>query len=625
MAISFETVTGNQTSANVLAQINNNFAKIKDGSVSKADYATNADTVDSKHASDLIPGAATFLNSITSLANLSVGRYFCTQTRQSWEPVTTTGSRTFLIEVSLNTPNNLKNYKINYIAGAGAGESYYSDYSSGSIRWNRIINNNNVGSVDAITSTYDYVGRKGKIKVSDGMVIFNEDKILENNGFIPVNDGTGNFYVITSSSVQESYKPSESCNSGYYILKIIPKVQIYNSSYQLISTISNVTSYYTYANHGSSSEGGSVQAVYINTDTGDAILGLTTTKGNHPDGYYYFSKEASKIFYIAFSQGYYDYSSSFDWYAPDYWENNHFGKIVRGSDRSSSSYYTDITNFYVDLSADRGSVVANSSSVMVSDGYYYHLIGQKNSYFYLVTNSSNYTSTPTLTRYHIPTKATNGVNINFASTYNNYNSSASTDYCDMDDDYIYIGANAQTGNNTYKKAIFKYNLSLSLISKSPEFSDNSYQPTGLLVTNNYVIIESNSVLRSYKKSGLTLAATFSGTLGNLSRNSNTNRRWFKNKGKNLQGTNNPGIYIKEDYFLGDRVSISFGNTDVSCYKIINAANGSVFGYFGNYYLYHLNNVSSTTPMYYDNIGLLFNGALLNTQNLEILLRSFVVG
>ena len=129
MAISFETVTGNQTSANVLAQINNNFAKIKDGSVSKADYATNADTVDSKHASDLIPGAATFLNSITSLANLSVGRYFCTQTRQSWEPVTTTGSRTFLIEVSLNIPNNLKSYKITYIAGAGAGESFYSDYN----------------------------------------------------------------------------------------------------------------------------------------------------------------------------------------------------------------------------------------------------------------------------------------------------------------------------------------------------------------------------------------------------------------------------------------------------------------------------------------------------------------
>lgn len=623
MAINFETVAGNQTSANVLAQINNNFAKINSNPVPKADFATNADTVDNKHASELIPGAATFLNSITSLANLSIGRYFCTQTRQSWEPVTTTGSRTFLIEVSLDTPNSLKSYKINYIAGAGAGESYYSDYSSGSIRWNRVINNNNVGSVDAVTSTYDYVGRKGKIRVSEGMVIFNEDKILENNGFIPVNDGTGNFYVITSSSVENSYVPAESCDSAYYMLRIVPKIQIYNSSYQLISTVSNVTSYYTYRN-SANSEAGSVQAVYINTDTGDAILGLVTTGGTHPQGYYYFSKEASKIFYIAFSQGYYGYSSSFTWYAPDYWEDNHFGKFVRGSTNSSSSAYTNIMNYYVDLSADRSSVSANSSSVMVSGGYYYHLIGQKNSYFYLITNSSSYTSTPTLTRYYIPTKATNGVNIDFAATYNNYDSAASTDYCDMDDDYIYIGANAQTGSNTYKKAIFKYNFSLSLISKSPEFSDSSYRLTGLLVTNNYVIIESNSILRSYRKSGLTLAATFSGTLGNLNKNNNTNRRWFKNEGKNLQGTSNPGIHIKEDYFLGDRVSVYFGNTSVSCYKIINAANGNIFGYFGNYYLYHLNNVSSITPVYYDNIGLLFNGTLLNVQNLEILLRSFVV-
>ena len=100
MAINFETVTGNQTSANVLTQINNNFAKINSG------LGLNADTVDNKHASELIPGAATFLDSIISLDSLSVGRYFCTQTRQGWEPVAETGSRTFLIEVSLNTPNN---------------------------------------------------------------------------------------------------------------------------------------------------------------------------------------------------------------------------------------------------------------------------------------------------------------------------------------------------------------------------------------------------------------------------------------------------------------------------------------------------------------------------------------
>lgn len=176
MAIKFETVTGNQASANVLAQINNNFAKINSSPVPKAEFATNADTVDNKHASELIPGAATFLDSITSLANLNIGRYFCTQTRQSWEPVTTTGNRTFLIEVSLNTPNSLKSYKITYIAGAGAGESYYSDYNSGSIRWNRIINNNNVTSVDAIKNTYDENDISGRVTTYDNMIVYKEGK-----------------------------------------------------------------------------------------------------------------------------------------------------------------------------------------------------------------------------------------------------------------------------------------------------------------------------------------------------------------------------------------------------------------------------------------------------------------
>lgn len=196
MAISFETVTGNQTSANVLAQINNNFAKIKDDSVSKADFATNADTVDNKHASELIPGAATFLNSITSLANLSVGRYFCTQTRQSWEPVTTTGNRTFLIEVSLNAPNSLKSYKITYIAGVGAGESYYSDYSSGSIGWNRTVTDKNI---ENLVSAYNYLifnNRKVQpILVQDG---FYSDKNSKTANFI-TDDGT-KYFIISASA-----------------------------------------------------------------------------------------------------------------------------------------------------------------------------------------------------------------------------------------------------------------------------------------------------------------------------------------------------------------------------------------------------------------------------------------
>ena len=196
MAISFETVTGNQTSANVLAQINNNFAKIKDDSVSKADYATNADTVDNKHASELIPGAATFLNSITSLANLSVGRYFCTQTRQSWEPVTTTGNRTFLIEVSLDTSNGLKSYKITYIAGVGAGESYYSDYKSGNINWNRVVTDKNIENLISIYNYLIFNNRKVQpLLVQDSFYSIKNSKTAN---FI-TDDGT-KYFIISASA-----------------------------------------------------------------------------------------------------------------------------------------------------------------------------------------------------------------------------------------------------------------------------------------------------------------------------------------------------------------------------------------------------------------------------------------
>lgn len=196
MAISFETVTGNQTSANVLAQINNNFVKINSTPVPKADFATNADTVDNKHASDLIPGAATFLNSISTLANLSVGRYFCTQTRQSWEPVTTTGNRTFLIEVSLNTPNSLKSYKITYIAGAGAGESYYSDYKSGNIDWNRVVTDENIENLISIYNYLIFNNRKVQpVLAQDG---FYGDKNSKTANLI-TDDGT-KYFIISASA-----------------------------------------------------------------------------------------------------------------------------------------------------------------------------------------------------------------------------------------------------------------------------------------------------------------------------------------------------------------------------------------------------------------------------------------
>lgn len=196
MAINFETVTGNQSSANVLAQINNNFAKVNSNPVPKADFATNADTVDNKHASELIPGAATFLDNIASLANLSIGRYFCTQTRQSWEPVTATGSRTFLIEVSLNTPNSLKSYKITYIAGAGAGESYYSDYKSGNIDWNRVVTDENIENLISIYNYLIFNNRKIQpVLVQDG---FYSDKNSKTANLI-TDDGT-KYFIISASA-----------------------------------------------------------------------------------------------------------------------------------------------------------------------------------------------------------------------------------------------------------------------------------------------------------------------------------------------------------------------------------------------------------------------------------------
>ena len=196
MAINFETVTGNQSSANVLAQINNNFAKINSNPVPKADFAANADTVDNKHASELIPGAATFLDSISTLANLSVGRYFCTQTRQSWEPVTTTGNRTFLIEVSLNTPNSLKSYKITYIAGAGAGESYYSDYKSGNIDWNRVVTDENIENLISIYNYLIFNNRKVQpVLAQDG---FYSDKNSKTANLI-TDDGT-KYFIISASA-----------------------------------------------------------------------------------------------------------------------------------------------------------------------------------------------------------------------------------------------------------------------------------------------------------------------------------------------------------------------------------------------------------------------------------------
>lgn len=283
MAISFETVTGNQTSANVLAQINNNFAKINSTPVSKADFATNADTVDNKHASELIPGAATFLNSISTLTDLSVGRYFCTQTRQSWEPVTTTGNRTFLIEVSLDTPNSLKSYKITYIAGVGAGESYYSDYKSGNIDWNRVVTDENIENLISIYNYLIFNNRKMQpVLVQDG---FYSDKNSKTANFI-TDDGT-KYFIISASAPRSGISTITVKMYNMDTNALLATQTVTQSTGTVAPTITNCFSdnntilFYTHYEYGSGSD---QYYEYVFTFSENSI---TMSKQNGVGGYNY--------------------------------------------------------------------------------------------------------------------------------------------------------------------------------------------------------------------------------------------------------------------------------------------------------------------------------------------------
>lgn len=593
MAINFETVTGNQSSANVLAQINNNFAKINSSPVPKAEFATNADTVDNKHASELIPGAATFLDSITSLANLSIGRYFCTQTRQSWEPVTTTGSRTFLIEVSLNTPKNLKNYKINYIAGAGAGESYYSDYSSGSIKWNRIVNDKNLGNFESIKNTYDDKDRAGRITTYKNLITYEEEGKFENGSFIPVGDGTGNFYTISSSDIEKSYIPSESCNSAYYIVEVQTILRIYNSNYDLIKTITSTTNY---SKTGTPGTANSISAVFINKDTGDAIIGNTGATS----GYYYFSYAAQKLYYISFSPAW--NNSSFN--PPTYWYQNHFGILQRWSDRLSSSAYSTLQNYYVDLTADRSGVAANNSSGISSSAYYYTLIGQKGQYYYFITNA--YSGNPTVTRYNIVTKATNGDNINVSI-------SNVSMYGLLDDDYIYI---------MFSNYIYKYNLSLVLVT-SVSNSQDLYQQ---MLTKNYILRQNSGTIYAYNKSNLALVGTYTNSFTNYYTNNSYTRKWYSSE--IADNASHYGICIKDDLVLGNPINFYFGvqgNNSYTGYSqlpaIFNASNGTIDNYLGNN-LFYIDN--SNTTLIKNNLGLIYRNIKLNVNIVNYILTGFVL-
>lgn len=635
MAINFETVIGNQTSANVLAQINNNFAKINSNPVSKAEFATNADTVDNKHASELIPGAATFLDSITSLANLSIGRYFCTQTRQSWEPVTTTGSRTFLIEVSLNTPNNLKNYKINYIAGAGAGESYYSDYSSGSIRWNRIINNNNVTSVDAIKNTYDENDISGRVTTYDNMIVYKEDEMVVDD-FISANDGTGNYYQISSSC---SYSRSTSrgrCSTTYY-WNLYVTVKIYNSSFSLIQTVTSPAKEVQIDGDGSYYIGsGVVVGQVINQTTGDIIIaafGRTDYSSSHyygnPRGYFYFSTATNSIIFIPYGSAIeIDPSYRNTMKIPTYWYNNYFGFLSRGSDYSSSSAYSDIQMYYIELDTNRNSIVANSNVTLTSSAYNWNFIGQKGQYLYICTNTYSYTSQPSLIKIDITTRSTQSATIPIASTTS---SSASSSSSVMDKDFIYICIRYQTSSSGYYYyKIVKYNESLTLVGTSPQFqSDYSVY---IISTNNYIgaFSDSNSSYptRCFNKSNLNLVSSYNKSLYISGGHNPVNAFgynyliWWKQEFKN---NNINAVYVNGDYVLVGTTTNFYngdGSSSYPLYSIISISNGNILGYFANTLLY--NRSYDTQPFYLDGIGLCFRKKILNTNNVQYLLKSFKI-
>lgn len=640
MAISFETVTGNQTSANVLAQINNNFAKIKDGSVSKADYATNADTVDSKHASDLIPGAATFLNSITSLANLSVGRYFCTQTRQSWEPVTTTGSRTFLIEVSLNIPNNLKSYKITYIAGAGAGESFYSDYNGGSLNWNKIVNNNNILTFSELKNTYDTKDDSGRIRVYDDLLVYNTEKELIKDGFISLEDGTGR-YVKISASAAYTGQTTTSGSSTYYIYKIIVSISFYNSDYSLIKTVSNTTSYQTYQNYGNDIKQISAYVIgyQINKDTGDILIatsGKYDTSVYIKQGFNYYSSTTDTIIFAEHYEYFYaiDYDSrgGYTLIWPSYWYNNHYGWFTRGNTSSSSSAYRYIQNNYVTLNDDRNAITSTPTNAyrnVVTDAYCWDVIGQHDNYCFFVTRNSDYMSSPfsvNLVKFDFVNNASNSVSITITgATSSLYINQVGQGY--IENDILYLNIYEGNGKNASRSRIYTYNLNLGFLRKSPVQQNSSgyyIYPVGDFILAFYPSTPSY-ISYCFKKSDLSLVSSYNHDFYQSTGGSNllnffsTKMTWRKNSGYTKPQTNFVPI---GNYALASNSTTFYeGETKYSLRPIIIVETGQILGYFANEILY---NNSSTQDLYFvEDVGLCSQYKKLNIDKVEKIIKSFV--
>lgn len=466
MAISFETVTGNQTSANVLAQINNNFAKINSTPVPKADFATNADTVDNKHASELIPGAATFLNSVSTLANLSVGRYFCTQTRQSWEPVVTTGNRTFLIEVSLDTPNSLKSYKITYIAGVGAGESYYSDYSSGSIRWNRTVTDKNI---ENLVSAYNYLifnNRKMQpVLAQDG---FYSDKNSKTANFI-TQDGT-KYFVILISAPENGISTITVQMYNMDTDALLATQTVTQSAVSTTPTIinsfcdNNTFLFYTYYSYGT---GSSQPYYYVFSFTENSLTmkaqiaslsyGALLFQANFGTGDYDERKSNNNYILQAHRSGYFNNTS---WYTPGYVFYNKLTKEfserktlgsypVSINDTTNVSMYPGVTDYFVDKQKNIFCVIGEENNDS----------GQTGSKYYRVGGSICNIESSTKTRLDFTS-----INSHLDIPY--YNSTSGTSYGGVVivGDFVYLSANLRyrVDSSTTQDAasgIFKFNAS----------------------------------------------------------------------------------------------------------------------------------------------------------------------
>lgn len=498
MAISFETVTGNQTSANVLAQINNNFAKINSTPVPKADFATNADTVDNKHASELIPGAATFLNSISTLTNLSVGRYFCTQTRQSWEPVTTTGNRTFLIEVSLDTPNSLKSYKITYIAGVGAGESYYSDYKSGNIDWNRVVTDENIENLISIYNYLIFNNRKMQpVLVQDG---FYSDKNSKTANFI-TDDGT-KYFIISASAPTSGISTITVKMYNMDTNALLATQTVTQSTDTVAPTITNCFSdndtilFYTHYKYGS---GFDQYYEYVFTFSENSI---TMSKQNSVSGYNYniddlFFKGISNSLSSNLNDSRYSndnyvvYMTTITYETPKYYRYNKLTKEISGSLSLGSFRAVDIGGVTSHTMFPRASVffVSRNKNIFCGVGDENDDFGQTSTNYYRPGGFIFNIDSGTLTRL-----ALGSINSNLDIAYPSSSTSVYGGVVIVGD-FVYVSADLKyttTGTSTLAASgIFKFNASTGAYIGRITYS-NAGQLKLLYKDNNTILCYSNS-------------------------------------------------------------------------------------------------------------------------------------